>query len=513
LTARPPSLQTLRELAARYGFELSDEELLFYREGMAGVLGSYERLDQLAEPKLPVSYPRGPGNRPSPEDNPHNAWYWRCSIPGAGTGPLAGRTVAIKDNVCVAGVPMMNGSSVLEGFVPDVDATIVTRILDAGGEIVGKAVCEHLCFSDASHMADTGPVRNPHDPERTSGGSSSGSAALVAAGECDLAIGGDQGGSIRMPASFCGVFGLKPTHGLVPYTGIFPIERTLDHTGPITRTVADAAVLLEVIAGRDGFDPRQVEVRVGNYTSRLNDGIAGMSVGIVEEGFGWPDSEPDVDEAVRDAAECLRDQGAAVDTVSIPWHLEAEHIWNGIAIDGAVAHMIRGNAGGFNAKGYYDTTLIDAFARGRARNPDDLSETVKLVTLLGEYAQTRYGGRYHAKARNLATALTAAYNAALESFDVLVMPTTRTKALPLPPPDASPGQRIERALEIHAQTCAFDVTGHPAISIPCAISDGLPVGLMAVGRHCDEENVLRFARACETSISPPVGTAESAAKG
>jgi len=504
MSAKPPSLATMRELADRYGFELSDEELLFYRESMAGVLESYERLDRLPEPKLPVKYPRDPGHRPSEGDNPYNAWYWRCSIKGAEDGPLSGRTIAIKDNVCVAGVPMMNGTSVLEGFVPDVDATIVTRILDAGGEIVGKSVCEHLCFSDASHMADTGPVRNPYDPERTSGGSSSGSGALVAAGECDMAIGGDQGGSIRMPASFCGIYGLKPTHGLVPYTGVFPIERTLDHTGPMTRTVADLALLLGVIAGPDGLDPRQVNISIGDYAGNLDGGVDGMRVGIVKEGFGWPDSEADVDVAVREAAEHLGKEGATAEEVSIPWHLEAEHIWNGIAIDGALAHMVRGNAGGFNAKGYYDSTLIDAFSRGRARNADNLSETVKLVTLLGEYVQTRYGGRYYAKGQNFAIALTRAYDEAFESYDILVMPTTRTKALPLPPPDAGPGERIDRALEIHAQTCAFDVTGHPAINIPCATSENLPVGMMAIGKHCDEETVLRFARACEATIAPPL---------
>ena len=200
---------------------------------MAPVLASYARLDQLAEPSLPVNYPRGAGYRPDPEDNPLNAWYWRCEIKGASGGLLAGKTVAIKDNVCVAGLPLMNGTSVLEGYVPNIDATIVTRILDAGGTIMGKAVCESLCFSGGSHTSDTGPVLNPHNHARTAGGSSSGSAALVAAGEVDMSIGGDQGGSIRIPASWCGIYGLKPTHGLVPYTGVFPIELTLDHTGPL----------------------------------------------------------------------------------------------------------------------------------------------------------------------------------------------------------------------------------------------------------------------------------------
>src|SRR5918911_2761076 len=174
-----------------------------------------------------------PVRPPTIEELRDNAWYWRCEIHGAPEGPLAGKTVAIKDNVCVAGVPMMNGSATLEGYVPEVDATVVTRILDAGGTILGKAVCEDLCFSGGSFTPHTGPVLNPRDPFRQAGGSSCGSAALVAAGDVDLATGGDQGGSIRIPSCWSGIVGHKPTHGLVPYTGVFPIELTLDHAGPM----------------------------------------------------------------------------------------------------------------------------------------------------------------------------------------------------------------------------------------------------------------------------------------
>ena len=154
-----------------------------------------------------------------PEDNPYNAWYWRTSIKGNARGKLKGHSVVIKDNVMVAGVPMMNGASPLEGYTPEIDATIVDRILGAGGEIAGKAHCEYFCLSGGSHTSAAGPVQNPHRLGYSAGGSSSGSAALVAAGEVGMAIGGDQGGSIRMPSSYCGTYGMKPTHGLVPYTG------------------------------------------------------------------------------------------------------------------------------------------------------------------------------------------------------------------------------------------------------------------------------------------------------
>ena len=244
MPVRTPSLEQLSEIALEYGLDLSEADLQSFQGLVAGALASCDRLDKLPEPALPVRHPRTPGHRARPEENPLNAWYWRCSIRGAGGGPLSGKRIAIKDNVCVAGVPMMNGSSVLEGYVPEADATIVTRILDAGGEITGKAVCEHLCFSGSSFTSDTGPVRNPHHPDFSAGGSSSGSAALVVAGEVDMAIGGDQGGSIRIPSSWSGAYGLKPTYGLVPYTGAFPIELTLDHLGPIAATVHDVALLL-----------------------------------------------------------------------------------------------------------------------------------------------------------------------------------------------------------------------------------------------------------------------------
>ncbi|XP_027056174.1 uncharacterized protein LOC113683163 isoform X2 [Pocillopora damicornis] len=175
-----PTYARLSEIANSLGFEMEESELMAYREAISSTLAdTYQRLYELPDPKLPVKYPRTPGYRPSPEDNPYNAWYWRCDIKGASSGKLRGKTVAIKDNTCVAGVPMMNGSRTLEGFVPDVDATVVSRILDAGGHIVGKSVCEDLCCSGGSFTAATGPVVNPHNKTRMCGGSSSGSAALV----------------------------------------------------------------------------------------------------------------------------------------------------------------------------------------------------------------------------------------------------------------------------------------------------------------------------------------------
>lgn len=500
MSIKRPTLDDIELIASQYGLELSTEDLVSFQGLMEGPFASYERLDALVEPKLPVKYPRTPGYRPAPEENLLNAWYYKCSITGARRGKLKGKTVVVKDNVCVAGVPMMNGAAVLEGYVPDVDATVITRILDAGGEIVGKAVCENLCFSGGSHTNATGPVRNPHNPAHSTGGSSAGSAALVAAGEVDMAIGGDQGGSIRMPASWCGIYGLKPTHGLVPYTGAFPIEITLDHLGPMTRTVEDCALLLEVIAGPDGMDPRQGAIKTERYTRALDSDAKGLRIGILEEGFGWAGaSESDVDAAVRKAAESFRKLGATVEDVSIPFHRDGIHIWNGVAVEGATAFMVKGNGMGTNWEGWYNTSLLDVFARGRLSRPNDLSETTKLVMLTGQYMEDNYHGRYYAKAQNLGRTLRARYDDVLARYDVLVMPTTPMKATRIPPANCSREEYVARALEMLPNTAPFDVSGHPAMSVPCAKSDGLPVGMMLVGRRFDEATVLRAARAFEQS--------------
>ncbi|TVQ56226.1 MAG: amidase, partial [Rhodobacteraceae bacterium] len=222
MAIRRPTKEQLAEIADRLGMTLSPEEVDLYHANMQGSLGAYDVLDALPDEIPAVKYPRTPGYRPGPEENPHNAWYWKTDIPGAARGPLKGKTVALKDNVMLAGVPMMNGASTLEGFVPDVDATIVTRLLDAGATIKGKATCEYFCLSGGSHTSAPGPVHNPRKPGYSAGGSSSGSGALLVTGEVDMTIGGDQGGSIRMPAAYCGVYGMKPTHGLVPYTGVMP---------------------------------------------------------------------------------------------------------------------------------------------------------------------------------------------------------------------------------------------------------------------------------------------------
>jgi amidase len=491
-----PTPAQLREIAAKMGLSLTDNDIASFLTLMQPTIEAYNLVDRLPNPLPQVKYPRTPGYRPPPEENKHNAWYYKTNIEGARQGKLKGKTVALKDNVMLAGVPMMNGTSVLDGYVPDVDATVVTRILDAGGTIVGKAHCESLCGSGGSHTNATGPVHNPHKMGYSAGGSSSGSGVLVALGEVDMATGGDQAGSIRIPASFCGIYGMKPTYGLVPYTGIMPIEIYLDHTGPMTATVRDNALLLEVIAGSDGYDSRQGALKLHPYTQLLEGGVRGLKIAVVKEGFGHANSEPDVDKTVRSAASILGELGANITEVSIPWHLLGMPILLPIGLDGLTHTMMWGDGYGVSRPDLYVTSLMDRL-HGWRHCASDLAETNKVFTLLGTYIREYYGTRYYGKAMNLVRPLTAAYDAVLATHDLLLMPTTPMKAQPLPKPGASREEIFQRAMEMIANTCPFDISHHPAMAIPCGIRDGLPVSMMLIGKHFDEPTIYRAAYSFE----------------
>ncbi|WP_436643306.1 amidase [Microbaculum sp. FT89] len=497
MSVRRPTVEQMRDIVSGLHMSMSDREILDYLTIMEDTFKAYDAVDAMPDNLPKVKYPRTPGYRPPAAENPMNAWYVKAEVKGAASGPLEGRKVVLKDNVCLAGVPMMNGASTLEGYTPDVDATVVTRILDAGGTIVGKAHCEYFCLSGGSHTNATGPVHNPYRLGYSAGGSSSGSGALVGAGEVEMAIGGDQGGSVRMPASFCGAYGMKGTHGLVPYTGIMPIEPTIDHAGPITANVRDNALLLEVIAGEDGLDPRQYCPKVDRYTQAVGMGVSGMRIGVVREGFGRPESEADVDDRVRAAAEKFRSLGAAVEEVSVPMHLTGPAIWTPIALEGLTDIMMHGNGFATGWEGLYVTSLLDYHANWRAR-ANELSKSLKISMFVGEYMQKHYRGHYYAKAQNLSRVLRAAYDDALSRYDVLIMPTTPMKAQPLPAPDDPLANYIQRAFEMIGNTAPFDASGHPAMSVPVGLSQGLPVGMMIIGRHYAESTIYRAAGAFES---------------
>src|SRR6202162_1512129 len=498
-TVKIPTFEQFGEVAGELGFDFSTADLAAHLEALVPSFEAYNRLDQMTDELPPVVYPRRPGRRPSPDENPHRAWYVKTEIAGATSGELAGKAVALKDNICLAGGPMMNGASTLKGYVPEIDATVATRILDAGGTIVGKTVCEYFCFSGGSHTSATGPVHNPRRMGYSAGGSSSGSAAVVAAGEVPMALGGDQGGSIRIPAAFCGIYGMKPTHGLVPYTGIMPIELTLDHIGPMTATVEDNALLLEVLAGPDGLAPRQYGAQPKWYREAWGQGAGGLRIAVVEEGFGHAQSLPGVDRIVREAAERYKSLGATVETVSIPMHRTGSAIWLAVAAEGARMQMMRGNGFGFNWQGLYVSSLV-GFSRAWRTRADELSDTLKNTMLLGQYMVTRYRGHYYAKAQNLVRVLRRAYDEVLARCDLLLMPTLPIVATPLPEADAPISHILQRGFEMLANTAQFDCTHHPSMSLPCGMVDGLPVGMMLVAKAFDEEVIYRAAAAFEGGV-------------
>lgn len=496
MPVKVPTPDQLLEVAEEVGLSLSDEDVTSFLGLMEGNIEAYNVVDQMPDYLPEVKYPRTPGYRPEGDENKYNAWYYKSRVEGAPNGKLKGKTVALKDNVMLAGVPMMNGAATLEGYVPEIDATIVERLLDAGATIEGKAHCENFCLSGGSHTNATGPVHNPHKMGYSAGGSSSGSAALVAAGEVDMAVGGDQGGSIRMPASYSGIYGMKGTHGLVPYTGIMPIEIYIDHTGPMTSNVRDNALMLEVMAGSDGIDPRQYDVEAHPYSEMLDGGVSGMKIAVVKEGFGHPNSESDVDAANRAAAEILKKMGAEVYEVSIPMHLVGGALWTPIGVEGLTGTMMWGDGYGHSRQDLYVTSLMDFHHRWRDR-ADQMSETTKLLTMLGTYIRKQYGLRYYGKGVNLSRKLAAAYDKVLGEADLLLMPTLPLKATPLPGSDASREEYVQRAFEMLTNTASFDITHHPAMSIPCGMGDGLPIGMQLVGKRYDEATIYKAAYAFE----------------
>lgn len=488
--------QQVRDAADEMGLSLTDADVESYIGLLQSNIDAYNVVDSLPDYLPEVKYPRTPGYRPAPEDNPYNAWYVKSTVEGAPDGKLKGKTVVLKDNVMLAGVPMMNGAATMEGYVPNVDAEIVTRMLDEGATILGKSHCESFCLSGGSHTNATGAVHNPVKMGYSAGGSSSGSATLVGLGEVDLAVGGDQGGSIRMPAAFSGVYGMKPTHGLVPYTGIMPIEIYVDHTGPITASVKDNALMLEVMAGSDGIDPRQFDVETHPYSEMLEGGVAGMKIAIVKEGFGHENSEADVNAANMHAADIYRKMGATVEEVSIPWHLLGPAIWMPIGVEGLTQTMMYGDGYGVSRQDMYVTSLMD-FHRNWRQRANEMSETTKLLTLLGTHIRKTYGSRYYGKAMNQSRQLKAAYDKVLADYDLLLMPTVPLKATKLPAADATREEYVQCAFEMITNTAPFDITHHPAMAVPCGMGDGLPISMMLVGKRYGEATIYKAAYAFE----------------
>ncbi|QGG94991.1 amidase family protein [Actinomarinicola tropica] len=509
----PPDQEEVVAVARSIGFHLTEEDAPLYQREVAAQLAAMDQFLQARMPErtLPVTYAaREPGYRPGADEDPLNAWMWRCEIAGADDGPLAGRKVSFKDHVAVAGIPMTIGAHALEGFVPDFDATIVTRSLAAGATVTGKNVMNGLTggFGFGGGIGDYGRTKNPHDHDHVPGGSSGGSAAAVAAGEVDISFGGDQGGSIRIPAAWSGTVGLKPTFGLVSHFGLgFGSDQSIDFTGPMSRTMEDAAAALDAVAGHDGLDPRQGREIPDGYDSlaTLHDGVSGLRVAVLDEAF--IDSEPGVHDGVMAAVEVLGEAGAVISKVSIPEHLVAPAVQAAFGPEGSKAVFDTGFYGLF-AKSYYPENLLAAVNRVWQEQLDVINPRTKLSYITAEMSKRRFHGRVYAKAQNVRAAITAAYDAVLAEVDVLVMPTCITTAPRYDAPTSWAAALEEnlsmgRGADRHpwtANTQPFNLTGHPALAVPCGKSDGLPVSMQLVGRPLDDALLLRAGYAYQQSV-------------
>ncbi|HEY3941188.1 MAG TPA: amidase family protein [Acidimicrobiales bacterium] len=501
---RPPTTTQVKSYAARHHLELSDEEALAMAEAVAASLQVFTRVEELEEPSVALKYPhRDPGHAPRSGEDPYNAFIRFCEVRGADDGPLAGKTVGVKDCIAVAGVPMTNGGRRTPAVVPTEDAVVVERLLDAGAVITGKTNLEDLALGLGEGSA-FGAARNPIDPRFATGGSSSGSGAAVGAGQVDLALGADEGGSVRIPAAWCGLVGMKATHGLVPSYGLTYMDHTVDHIGPITRTVADNALMLEVMAGADWRDPQWVRAQpsAGAYSAAADRGIEGAKIGVVTEALEAAGCTPDVLEAFASAQKLLTDLGAEVSEVSIPLWNDCSAIGMGVLGLGLYG-MAMSYGIGFGHLGRVDPAVTAAWAAQTQLQSADLPEMLKTTLLTTDHILERYQGVPIAKAQNLRLELRRQAAGALSGLDLLITPTIPTVAFELLDRRAEPGEMAERmqlSMGATTNTMPLDLTGQPALTVPCGTGEhGLPIGLQLIGPHFGEEAIYRAAFAVEAA--------------
>ncbi|RFU75805.1 amidase [Trichoderma arundinaceum] len=473
---------------------LDSEEEDDFHELLAAVHDCAEEIQQLPDYQPTpdrIRYPRVDIYRPSAEDQfSGQAWAHRFLIRGAGAGLLNGKRVCLKDVIAVADVPQLYGTDIFPPWTPTTDATVVTRVLDAGGDVVGTTTCENLCHSTSSFTSAQGAVDNPFAVGFSAGGSTSGGAAVVGGGLVDIAIGTDQGGSIRIPSAFCGCVGFKPTHGLVPYTGISSGDAINDHAGPIAKSVLDAALCLDAISGYDGIDDRSLGAAAHGST---NFAVSMQAFHV----------DPKVREVVIEAANRFERLGATVEEVSIPAHLRGPSLWT-IQQRIAGSQNLVGHQHG--RRGLYLTELecgrlpwtTESFRRG--------FPATKNVIINGLYLADRFPGLY-GKAVNLGRQLRDVYQEVFERYDVLLMPTAPTVA-PRHGKRGSPIESLKPSMGITINTAVFNVTGHPAMTIPVGFARSteephlhLPVGMQIVGGLWKEDKVLRAGYSWEKAFN------------
>jgi aspartyl-tRNA(Asn)/glutamyl-tRNA(Gln) amidotransferase subunit A len=416
---------------------------------------------------------------------------------GEDPGPLAGVPVALKDNMCTSGVPTTCSSRILEGWRPPYDATVVEKLAAAGAVVVGKTNLDEFAMGSSTENSAFGPTRNPHDTSKVPGGSSGGSAAAVAAGFAPLALGSDTGGSIRQPAALCGVVGMKPTYGGVSRYGLIAFASSLDQIGPFARTVADAAVLYEAIAGHDPRDATSIPEPVAPVSPGLGEGVAGLRVGLVTELCEAEGIEADVTDRVRQAADALEQAGAKVDEVSVPAAVYGLSAYYLIAPAEASSNLARYDGVRYGLRVEAPTTG-EMYDRTRT---EGFGPEVKRRIMLGTYALSAgYYDAFYGKAQRVRTLILRDFEAAYAGFDVLLSPTAPSTAFAL-------GAKTADPLTMYLNdvcTIPSNLTGHPAISVPFGTGDdGLPVGVQVMAPALDEPLMFRVAAAVEAAAPAP----------
>ncbi len=417
----------------------------------------------------------------------------RIAEKGEPLPPLAGVPIAIKDVLNTRGIRTTAGSKILESYIPPYDCTAVARLEAAGAVVLGKTNCDEFAMGSSNENSAYRPVRNPRDLSRVPGGSSGGSAAAVAAGMAVGALGSDTGGSIRQPASFCGVVGLMPTYGRVSRYGLIAFASSLDHIGPITHTVEDAALLLRIIAGRDPMDSTSADLPVPDYVAELDKSVRGLKLGVAKEYFG-EGLDPEVRAAVESAIQELAKLGCEIVPVSLPHTQYAIPTYYIVATAEASSNLARydGVKYGYRAPGA--RTLGEMYQRTRDQG---FGTEVKRRIMLGTYALSAgYYDAYYLKAQRVRTLLTRDFEEAFKGVDAIVTPTSPTAAFKL-------GEKADDPLAMYLAdiyTVTADLVGVPGVSVPCGdTKDRLPIGLQILGRHFDESTVLRLAHAYERS--------------
>lgn len=405
---------------------------------------------------------------------------------------VLGVPLAIKDNMCTRGILTTCSSNILQNFIPPYESTVTARLLEQGYVLVGKTNLDEFAMGSSTENSGFFTTKNPWDSETIPGGSSGGSAAAVAADECIAALGSDTGGSIRQPAALCGVVGLKPTYGRISRYGLVAFASSLDQIGPITKTVGDSAVLMNMIAGHDPLDSTSAPVPLPDFTAVLDKDIKGMKIGIPKEYFIEGMNE-EVERVVRDAIRKLELLGAIPVEVSLPHTGYAVATYYVLATSEASSNLARydGVKYGFRATG---KDLMDMYVRTRAQG---FGAEVKRRIMLGTYAlSSGYYEAYYRKAQQVRTLIKKDFEEAFKTVDVIATPTTPTAAFKV-------GEKTADPLQMYLSdifTISVNLAGVPGISVPCGFtSDNLPIGLQLIGKHFDEESILQVAHAYEQS--------------